>query len=331
MTITSSMIGPIEAHTSTLPARRSKNSSSDGTPVPVVASYGMTSGFTSPEGITAPMLIYDPAHPPSAAELAGKILVFQTAPYPSPPYSESFLDNFTPTDYEWRSPGKWPPLFVPPSASVTSSYHSRWVWSQLNGFAADRDQGTRSGHRRRVRSVAGCRVRARATQRLHTGRQGGSRREVCQLPDAHARSCERGKGAGRREGREDRHLDPHRSLPARHRQSRHRVSAGQELRYAAGRTGPARHAHRRHVADRGERRPGHARDHVLLQSSAAVGAAAHPGVLLRLPALHAGRRGQLAAIRLLQDTSRAPETDRGYARHGAHGWPADDRSRARRQ
>ena len=108
----------------------------DGTPVPAVASYGMTSGSTPPEGVTAQMLYYDPAHPPAAGDIAGKILVFQTAPYPSPPYSNSFLDNFTLTDYEWRSPGKWAPLFTPPPASVTSSYHCRWVWSQLNGFAA---------------------------------------------------------------------------------------------------------------------------------------------------------------------------------------------------
>ena len=32
----------------------------DGTPVPVVASYGMTSGFTPPEGVTAPMLLLRP-------------------------------------------------------------------------------------------------------------------------------------------------------------------------------------------------------------------------------------------------------------------------------
>src|SRR6202051_3153353 len=76
----------------------------DGTPVPVVASYGMTSGFTPPGGVTAPMLFYDPAHPPVAADIAGKILVFQTAPYPDPPHSDSFLDNFPPTAYEWRSP-----------------------------------------------------------------------------------------------------------------------------------------------------------------------------------------------------------------------------------
>lgn len=108
----------------------------DGTPVPVVASYGMTSGFTPPEGVTAPMLYYDPSRRPAAADVAGKILVFQTVPYPDPPYSDSFLDNYTPTDYEWRSPGKWTPLFTPPPASVTSSYHCRWVWSQLNRFAA---------------------------------------------------------------------------------------------------------------------------------------------------------------------------------------------------
>jgi hypothetical protein len=118
---------------------------SDGTPVPVVASYGMTSGFTPPEGVTAQMLYYDPARPPAAEEMAGKILVFQTAPYPDPPYSNSFLDNFTPTDYEWRSPGKWAPLFTPPPASVTSSFHCRWVWSQLNGFAATGIRGRAAG------------------------------------------------------------------------------------------------------------------------------------------------------------------------------------------
>ena len=118
---------------------------SDGNPVPVVASYGMTSGFTPAEGITAQMVYYDPAHPPDDAQIAGKILVFQTAQYPDPPYANSFLDNFTLTDYEWRSPGKWTPLFMPTHASVMSSYHSRWVWSQLNGFAAIAINGHAAG------------------------------------------------------------------------------------------------------------------------------------------------------------------------------------------
>jgi hypothetical protein len=118
---------------------------SDGAAVPVVASYGMTSGFTPPEGITAPMLYFDPAHPPSAGDIAGKILVFQTAPFPEPPYSNAFLDNFTMTDYLWRSPGKWAPLFTPPPTTVTSSYHCRWVWSQLNGCAATAIKGRAAG------------------------------------------------------------------------------------------------------------------------------------------------------------------------------------------
>jgi hypothetical protein len=118
---------------------------SNGTPVPVVASYGMTSGFTAQEGITAPMLYYDPAHPPTAGEIAGKILVFQTPPYPAPPYTKAFLDNYTLTDYEWRSPGKWWPLFTPPPASVTSSYHCRFVWNQVNGAAAIGIKGGAAG------------------------------------------------------------------------------------------------------------------------------------------------------------------------------------------
>jgi hypothetical protein len=117
----------------------------DGTPVPVVASYGMTSGSTPPEGVTARMVFYDPAHPPSDSDIAGKILVCQTAPQPAPPYSNSFLDNYTPTDYEWRSPGKWVPLFTPPPTSVTTSFHSRWVWSQLNRFAAAGIKGKAAG------------------------------------------------------------------------------------------------------------------------------------------------------------------------------------------
>jgi hypothetical protein len=117
----------------------------DGTPVPVVASYGMTSGSTPPEGVTAPMLYCDDARPPAAEEIAGKILVFQTPAYPSPPYSDFFLDNYTLTDYEWRSPGKWEPLFVPPPASVTSSYHCRWVWNQVNRCAAIGVKGGAAG------------------------------------------------------------------------------------------------------------------------------------------------------------------------------------------
>ena len=117
----------------------------DGVPVPLVASYGMTSGFTPAGGITAPMLYIDASLPPAATEMAGKILVFATPSYPAPPYSNAFLDNFTPTDYEWRSAGKWPALFVPPPAGVTSSYHCRWAWSQLNECAAIGIKGGAAG------------------------------------------------------------------------------------------------------------------------------------------------------------------------------------------
>jgi hypothetical protein len=117
----------------------------DGTPVPVVASYGMTSGFTGAEGITAQMLYYDPAYPPAESQIAGKILVFETQKQPGPPYNDNFLDNYTPTDYEWRSPGKWPELWVPPSRTQTSSFYGRWVWSQLGRFAEAGIKGHAAG------------------------------------------------------------------------------------------------------------------------------------------------------------------------------------------
>jgi hypothetical protein len=127
---------------------------SNGTPVPVVASYGMTSGSTPSGGITAPMIYYDPANPPSMASLAGKIVVFQTKPYPgpvpnvNPPYSYTgaILPNYTYTDYEYRSPGDWSfPMFTPVPPSVSSSYWYRWVWSQLNGFATTAMKGNAAG------------------------------------------------------------------------------------------------------------------------------------------------------------------------------------------
>ena len=117
----------------------------DGTPVPLVSSYGMTSGSTPPEGITAQMLYYDPAHPPADSEIAGKILVFQTQKQPAPPYTNNFLDNYTLTDYEWRSPGKWRELFTPPPLTEVTSFHGRWVWSQLNRFAEAGIKGHAAG------------------------------------------------------------------------------------------------------------------------------------------------------------------------------------------
>jgi len=116
---------------------------SNGTPVPVVASYGMTSGFTPASGVTAPMLYYDPNNPPTAAQIAGKILVFQTVPYPAAvpgsnapyDYSTSTLAAYAYTDYLYETPGEWYQKYVPVPASVSSSYHSRWVWNQLGGFS----------------------------------------------------------------------------------------------------------------------------------------------------------------------------------------------------
>src|SRR5207244_7731449 len=91
------------------------------------------------------ILYHAAALPPPAADVAGMSLFSPAPPNPAPPYSNSFLDNYTLPDYEWRSAGKWAPLFTPPPASVTSSYHCRWVWNQVGGFAAIGIKGGAAG------------------------------------------------------------------------------------------------------------------------------------------------------------------------------------------
>jgi len=81
--------------------------------------------------------------PPTPAQIAGKILVFKTVPYPAavpglnPPYAfrTSILAQYAYTDYLYETPGDWYTKYVPVPASVSSSYHSRFVWSQLGGFS----------------------------------------------------------------------------------------------------------------------------------------------------------------------------------------------------
>ncbi len=115
---------------------------SDGVGVPVVASYGMTSGFTPPGGITAPMIYYDPANPPTDAQIHGKILVAKAVPYPAAvpnsngpyAYSSNTLGSYAETDYIYRSPGKWADPYKPISAKVSSSQWGRWNFSQLGTY-----------------------------------------------------------------------------------------------------------------------------------------------------------------------------------------------------
>jgi hypothetical protein len=108
---------------------------SDGTAV-TVASYGMTSGNTPAAGITAPMIYYDAAAPPADAAMAGKIVVFPCVKVPNPPFTNSFMSSYVVPDYLWRNDNDtfWP-LWTNVPPSNTSSYHYRWNWSQVGGFA----------------------------------------------------------------------------------------------------------------------------------------------------------------------------------------------------
>jgi hypothetical protein len=116
-------------HTSDWPDSSSWTLVSDGQPVRV-AHYGAYSGVTSPNGVTAELVLYTPSTP--AESLKGKIVVFRTAPHPSPPFDENYKKWFTLNDYEYRSSEDFPPLFtqIPSSESVVSD-----VWWQLRQTA----------------------------------------------------------------------------------------------------------------------------------------------------------------------------------------------------
>ena len=304
---------------------------SDGTPVPVVASYGMTSGAAA-AGVTAPMLYYDPAHPPAAGEMAGKILVFATAPYPAPPYSESFLDNFTPTDYEWRSPGQWPPLFVPPPArrdelliipAGSGASSTEFAAIGIKGGAAamvvvyDLSPGAAFGLAQRSvytpDGKAGLGARYVNCPTLTLDRVNGAK----VLADAKAGKTatltlkarfqrDTGKAIiGFLPGRDYGTPQDEQILLATHTDAMSLIEENGGL----GMVG---------ILSYFNRLPQSARPRTLV-------------LVLRLPALHAGRRGQLAAIRLLHFASRAAQVGGGDARHGAHGGPADHRDRGGRQ
>ena len=115
---------------------------SDGVGVPVVASYGMTSGSTPSQGVTAQMIYYDPANPPTDAQLKGKILVAKGQPYPAAvphsngpyAYSSSVLGSYVESDYIYRSPGKWLDPYKPVPAKLSSSQWGRYQWSQLGNY-----------------------------------------------------------------------------------------------------------------------------------------------------------------------------------------------------
>ena len=120
---------------------------SNGTPVPVVASYGMTSGATPTGGLTAPM-VYCPSTTSASGSvtttcpgnIAGKIVVCSPSPYPpanpgsNGPYAypSGILQLYSYTDaearYESNPPGNFP-LWTAVPPTVQTSHYYRWQFS----------------------------------------------------------------------------------------------------------------------------------------------------------------------------------------------------------
>jgi hypothetical protein len=137
---------------------------SNGTPVPVVASYGMTSGATPPNGLTAQM-VYCPSTTSNTTSavtttcpgnITGKIIVCALPPYPtaSPglngPYSypTALLDSYTYTDSEVNNqdtPVANFPLFTPVPPTNQSSFYYRWNFSNMSSCMSAAQKGNAAG------------------------------------------------------------------------------------------------------------------------------------------------------------------------------------------
>lgn len=113
-------------HTSDWPDDSKWSLKSDGRTVKV-AHYGAYSGATGPEGITAELVLFDPAADLSAYE--EKIVVVPVAPHPKPPLDEEYKKWFTLNDYEYLSDADT----FPPRNTVVSTINSVAfdVWWQL--------------------------------------------------------------------------------------------------------------------------------------------------------------------------------------------------------
>ena len=142
----------------------------DGTPVPVVASYGMTSGSTPREGITARMLYYDPAHPPADDRHRR-----EDSGVPDDAATGTAVQQPVPRQLHADR------LRVAFARKMAAALHAaagerhQFLSLPLGVESAERVRGDRSsresgGHGRGVRPVAGRGVRPGAAQRLHVGR-----------------------------------------------------------------------------------------------------------------------------------------------------------------
>jgi hypothetical protein len=113
---------------------------SDGRRVPL-SNFGANCGLTGPDGVTAPLVVWDGA---SKANAAGKIVVFRPAPRPE--VRQAFSDS----DYEYTTPFDSYPVEgkpVPQAQDGTDSISSA-VWDEMTStstFVHDMEDGGPAG------------------------------------------------------------------------------------------------------------------------------------------------------------------------------------------
>lgn len=104
---------------------------SDGTEIPV-GTFLMFSKPTGEDGLTAPMMYYDPARgTPEKGAFKDKIVVMGTLPHPEKPYPKDYLESYVITDTNYRSdPEPSAEMLESPDPAINNSWHTRWEFSQ---------------------------------------------------------------------------------------------------------------------------------------------------------------------------------------------------------
>jgi len=102
-----------------------------------VANYGANSGSTGPDGVTAELVFYDPANPPS--NFSDKIVVFRTIS------DQAVVDRFINDDYEYRSTVESFPEYGQPVPADLTDAQSAGIFLQLVQIPAFIDIATEGG------------------------------------------------------------------------------------------------------------------------------------------------------------------------------------------
>ncbi|MBR0086593.1 MAG: hypothetical protein IJL98_02510 [Lachnospiraceae bacterium] len=123
-----------------------------------VGTFLMLSRSTGEEGLTAPLVYYDPSEgAPEDDAFSEKIVVMEEPPMPEKPFTERFLESFVATDTNYRSGPALPAeMFEIADPEVNNSWNTRWSFASWGSLAEAASKGNAAGLLIVSRLTYGC-------------------------------------------------------------------------------------------------------------------------------------------------------------------------------